>query len=146
MNNDNKVKEILTKLKLDMLTNAKLGNLSGGERRVVSIALALVGKPSLPILDEPTGSLDQLSRHQVWDALLTLKGKVTMVLATQIVEEAELFCDFISIIKDGRLEINGSPSQIKDKLSYDYNFEITINQGLFFDKLDIERDIDQKIS
>jgi len=47
-----------------------------------------------------------------------------MVIATQTVEEAELLCDSISIIKDGRLEVNGSPAQIKAKVSYDYNLEI----------------------
>jgi len=64
------------------LRDSKVGILSGGEKRVLTILLALLGSPKLLILDEPTASLDLLSRQVVWDILLSLKGKVTLVIAT----------------------------------------------------------------
>jgi len=97
------IEDILTPLNLHTLTKSKVRKLSGGEKRVLSLALALLINPKLLILDEPTASLDLISRQQVWQALRSLKGKVTLVLATQIVEEAEFLCDSVSILKEGRI-------------------------------------------
>ena len=81
----------------------KAGKLSGGWQRRVSIAMALIGEPKILFLDEPTLGLDVLARHELWDTIRALKGRVTVILTTHYMEEAEALSDRIGIMKAGRL-------------------------------------------
>ena len=117
-----KVKELTQLLGLDAVLGKKTGKLSGGWQRRVSIAMALVSEPEILFLDEPTLGLDVLARSDLWDLIRSLKGKVTIVLTTHYMEEAEALSDRIGIMKDGKLLLCGTAGQIKEAAKTD-NFE-----------------------
>lgn len=102
----------------DMLSR-KAGKLSGGWQRRLSIAMALIGEPSVLFLDEPTLGLDVLARRELWDVICALKGKVTIVLTTHYMEEAQYLSDRIGILKDGRLLVTATPKELMEKTSTD---------------------------
>ena len=93
----------------------KAGKLSGGWQRRVSIGMALISDPQILFLDEPTLGLDVLSRHDLWDAILSLKGKTTIVLTTHYMEEAEALSDRVGIMKDGSLLAVGTVEELKQR-------------------------------
>ena len=98
-----RIAELTGLLGLAPVLPRKAGKLSGGWQRRLSIAMALVSKPAILFLDEPTLGLDVLARRELWDLIWALKGEVTMVLTTHYMEEAEALADRIGIMKDGRL-------------------------------------------
>ena len=108
-----KIKELTALLGLDRVTGRKAGKLSGGWQRRLSIAMALIIEPKILFLDEPTLGLDVLARSDLWDLIRALKGKVTMVLTTHYMEEAEALSDRIVIMKDARLLICDTAEKIK---------------------------------
>ena len=83
--------------------NQKAKTLSGGYKRRLSIAIALISKPQVLFLDEPTLGLDVIARQELWDVIRSLKGKVTIILTTHYMEEAEALSDRIGIMKNGYL-------------------------------------------
>ena len=96
--------------------------LSGGWQRRLSIAMALISEPEILFLDEPTLGLDVLARSDLWDLIHSLKGKVTIILTTHYMEEAEALSDRIAIMKDGKLLICDTADKIKEAADTD-NFE-----------------------
>ena len=100
---------------LESVMGRKAGKLSGGWQRRVSIAMALISDPQILFLDEPTLGLDVLSRHDLWDAILSLKGKTTIVLTTHYMEEAEALSDRVGIMKDGSLLAVGTVEELKQR-------------------------------
>ena len=97
----------------------KAGKLSGGWQRRLSIAMALISEPEILFLDEPTLGLDVLARSDLWDAIRALKGKITIVLTTHYLEEAEALSDRIGILKDGRLLALGTAEELKAQAGTD---------------------------
>lgn len=110
---DAKIKELCSLLSLDSVLNRKAGKLSGGWQRRLSIAMALISEPKILFLDEPTLGLDVLARHELWDIILSLKGRVTVILTTHYMEEAERLSDRIGILKNGRLLVCDTAENIK---------------------------------
>ena len=98
-----KIQELSQRFSLESVLMRKAGKLSGGWQRRVSIAMALISQPKILFLDEPTLGLDVMARHDLWDAIRELKGKVTIILTTHYMEEAEALSDRIGILKGGRL-------------------------------------------
>jgi ABC-2 type transport system ATP-binding protein len=119
---DAKIEEITALLGLDSVIGRRAGKLSGGWQRRLSIAMALISEPKILFLDEPTLGLDVIARSELWDLMRGLKGKVTVILTTHYMEEAEALSDRIAIMKDGRLLICDTPDAIKAKAGTD-NFE-----------------------
>ena len=117
-----KIKDITEKLGLESVLSRKAGKLSGGWQRRLSIAMALISDPKILFLDEPTLGLDVIARSELWDLIRELKGKVTIILTTHYMEEAEALSDRIAIMKDGRLLICDSAENIKKTAETD-NFE-----------------------
>ena len=109
-----KIAELTKMLGLDAIIKKKAGKLSGGWQRRLSIAMALISEPEILFLDEPTLGLDVLARRDLWDIIKALKGKVTIVLTTHYMEEAEALSDRIGIMKDGRLLICDTADKIKE--------------------------------
>lgn len=97
---------------LDSVLQRKAGKLSGGFQRRVSIAMALVGQPEILFLDEPTLGLDVIARHELWETIRLLKGKVTVIMTTHYMEEAYALSDRIGIMKDGRLLAVGTAREL----------------------------------
>ncbi len=108
-----KVRELAGQLGLEEVLGRKAGKLSGGWQRRLSIAMALVSEPEILFLDEPTLGLDVLARSDLWELIRGLKGKITMVLTTHYLEEAEALSDRIGIMKDGRLLALGTAEELK---------------------------------
>ncbi len=100
-------------LSLSAVMNKKAGRLSGGYARRLSIAMALISEPRVLFLDEPTLGLDVIARSELWDIIRSLKGKVTIILTTHYMEEAEALSDRIAIMRDGKLLICDTPDDIK---------------------------------
>jgi len=107
-----KIKELSERFGLDTVMRRKAGKLSGGWQRRVSIAMALIGEPQILFLDEPTLGLDVIARHELWDVIRSLKGKVTIILTTHYMEEAEALSDRIGIMKSGRLLAVGTAEEL----------------------------------
>ena len=99
---------------LDSVKNKLAYKLSGGWQRKLSIALALVSKPKILFLDEPTLGLDVIARRQLWKTITSLKGKMTIVLTTHYMEEAEELSDRIGIMKEGNLLFVGDKKELFD--------------------------------
>ena len=93
----------------------KAGKLSGGWQRRVSIAMALISEPQILFLDEPTLGLDVIARRELWESIRALKGRVTIILTTHYMEEAEALSDRIGIMKSGRLLAVGTAEALKEK-------------------------------
>ena len=112
-----KIKELSDKLNLSEILSKRAGKLSGGWQRRLSIAMALVGEPSVLFLDEPTLGLDVIARSELWDTIRALKGKVTIILTTHYMEEAEALSDRIGIMKNGKLLVVGTARELMQKNS-----------------------------
>ena len=108
-----KIRELAGRFSLDAVLLRKAGKLSGGWQRRVSIAMALIGEPEILFLDEPTLGLDVIARHELWETIRALKGKVTIILTTHYMEEAEALSDRIGIMKNGRLLAVGTAEALK---------------------------------
>ena len=117
-----KIAELTELLGLEAVIKKKAGKLSGGWQRRLSIAMALISEPEILFLDEPTLGLDVLARSDLWDLIRSLKGKVTIILTTHYMEEAEALSDRIAIMKDGKLLLCDTPANIKQIAGTD-NFE-----------------------
>ena len=121
---DNKVNELVRQFSLGPVLGRRASRLSGGWQRRVSIAMALISEPSVLFLDEPTLGLDVIARHELWDLIKALKGRVTIILTTHYMEEAEELSDRIGIMKDGRLLAIGTVEEL-NRTSGINNFEQT---------------------
>ena len=114
-----KIAELSAQFSLESVLKRKAGKLSGGWQRRVSIAMALISEPELLFLDEPTLGLDVLARHELWDVICALKGRITIVLTTHYMEEAAALSDRIGILKDGRLLAVGTAAELMERSGTD---------------------------
>jgi len=119
---EEKVREISEQFALETVLPRKAGKLSGGWQRRLSIAMALISQPQILFLDEPTLGLDVIARQQLWELIRFMKGKVTIILTTHYMEEAEALSDRIGIMKSGRLLAVGTVEELKRTAGTD-NFE-----------------------
>ena len=110
---EEKIKELTALLGLDSVIKKKAGKLSGGWQRRLSIAMALISEPKILFLDEPTLGLDVIARSDLWNIIRALRGKITIILTTHYMEEAEALSDRIAIMKDGKLIACDTAENIK---------------------------------
>lgn len=115
--NKEKVKSSTEKMiklfRMNEVENSRAKILSGGWKRKLSIAMALISEPKVLFLDEPTLGLDVLSRRELWKAIESLKGKITIILTTHYMEEAEHLCDRIAIMVNGNIQAMGTVSELE---------------------------------
>lgn len=114
-----KTADLAERLGLAQVLGKKAEKLSGGYQRRLSIAMALIGEPKILFLDEPTLGLDVLARSDLWDVIRLLKGKITMILTTHYMEEAQALSDRVGIMKDGRLLAMGTAEELKARAGKD---------------------------
>ena len=108
-----KIDELLAFAQLEDKRNAKVDQLSGGMKRRLTIARALVNEPEVLLLDEPTTGLDPQARHVLWDRLFRLKEQgVTLVITTHYMDEAEQLCDRLIVMDQGKIMAQGSPASL----------------------------------
>ena len=116
--------ELIRFLDLEEKSNSSIETLSGGMKRRLMIARALINEPSVLVLDEPTTGLDPQVRHAIWDQLRSLKSKgITIVLSTHYMDEAEKLCDRILIIDHGRILVEGTPRELISRYALDFALE-----------------------
>ncbi|MFQ6394923.1 ATP-binding cassette domain-containing protein [Nocardia sp. KC 131] len=112
--------ELIAALELDGLERRKCGQLSGGQRRRVDIALGMVHGPKLIYLDEPTSGLDPQSRANLWEHIRRLREQgTTIVLTTHYLEEADALCDRVLVMDHGGIVAEGAPDELKRRISGD---------------------------
>ena len=113
-----KIDELLDFAQLGEKRNAKVESLSGGMKRRLTIARALVSEPDILMLDEPTTGLDPQARHILWDRLFRLKEKgVTLVITTHFMDEAEQLCERLIVMDRGKIMAEGSPLELIKQFS-----------------------------
>jgi ABC-2 type transport system ATP-binding protein len=97
---------------------------SGGMQRRLVVARALVHRPRILFLDEPTTGLDPQSRRAVWEYIQTLRATMTIFLTTHYMDEADLLCDRIVIMDHGRILVDGSAAQLKDMFAHSHHYDL----------------------
>ena len=118
---DDRLKELIELLKFDDYLNRPVGKLSGGQRRRIDIARALLHRPEILILDEPTTGLDPQTRKVIWSVIEELRKKeqMTVFLTTHYMEEAAT-ADYVVILDSGSIVAEGTPHELKEKYVEDY--------------------------
>ena len=114
-NKDNKINKLIKDFKLEEILNKKAKTLSGGWQRRLSIAISLINDPKVLFLDEPTLGLDVIARKELWKIINELKGKMTIILTTHYMEEAESLSDRIGIMANGKLVDVGTSEELIKK-------------------------------
>ncbi len=114
-NKKEKIDELVKIFKLEEVLKQKAKTLSGGWQRKVSIAISLINNPKILFLDEPTLGLDVIARKELWAVIETLKGKITIILTTHYMEEAERLSDRIGIMAKGKLIDVGTSKELIQK-------------------------------
>ena len=109
---EEKIDELVKLFKLEEVLKQKAKTLSGGWQRKVSIAIALINEPKILFLDEPTLGLDVIARKELWNVIEKLKGKITIILTTHYMEEAESLSDRIGIMAKGNLIDVGTAEEL----------------------------------
>jgi len=127
---------LMQEMSLDEKRNARVGKLSGGQKQRLAVACALVGKPDILFLDEPTTGLDPQSRLQLWEVVSRFrKGGGTVLLTTHYMEEAERLCDRVAIVDHGRRIAHGTPKELIAQLEaphiIEFASEPSIEDGAF---------------
>ena len=112
---EGKINDLIKQFKLDEVLNKKAKTLSGGWQRRLSIAISLINDPKILFLDEPTLGLDVIARKELWNIINELKGKITIILTTHYMEEAEALSDRIGIMANGDLVEVGTKEELINK-------------------------------
>lgn len=121
-NKNEKIDELVKTFKLQEVLKQKAKTLSGGWQRKLSIAISLINDPKVLFLDEPTLGLDVLARRELWAVIESLKGKITIILTTHYMEEAESLSDRVGIMDKGNLITVGTVKELMQKAGTN-NFE-----------------------
>lgn len=108
-----RTEEMIALFHMSEVENSRAKTLSGGWKRKLSIAMALISEPKVLFLDEPTLGLDVLARRELWKAIEALKGKITIILTTHYMEEAEQLSDRIAIMMEGSIAALGTLSELE---------------------------------
>jgi ABC-2 type transport system ATP-binding protein len=123
----NGVDEVIEQVELEEKRDARVGQLSGGQRQRLSVACALVGRPDLLFLDEPTTGLDPQSRRQLWSLIESFRAKGgTVLLTTHYMDEAERLCDNIAIVDHGQVIALGTSRQLIRSLGAEHVVEFAL--------------------
>lgn len=116
------ISSVVNAFSLEEVENQRAKTLSGGWKRRLSIAIGLISKPKILFLDEPTLGLDVIARRELWKIINNMKGKITIILTTHYLEEAEALCDRVAVMAKGKIKATGTPAELKAIAKTD-NFE-----------------------
>uniref|UniRef100_A0A674CBY5 ATP binding cassette subfamily A member 12 n=1 Tax=Salmo trutta TaxID=8032 RepID=A0A674CBY5_SALTR len=136
------VRKILEETGMYAHRHKRVGTLSGGMKRKLSISIAFIGGSRLVVLDEPTTGVDPCSRRAIWDIVIKHKKDRTIILSTHHLDEAEVLSDRIALLERGGLKCCGSPFDLKEKLAQGYNLTLTkkvlMNSEARFDGVEVK--------
>jgi ABC-2 type transport system ATP-binding protein len=136
-----RVEEVIDIVGLEEKRKAYVVNLSGGQRQRLALGIALLNKPRMLLLDEPTTGLDPNARREVWSILAQLKkeSNTSMILTTHYMEEAEQLCDYIIIIDHGKILKQGTQNQLLNKVQDQKIVEFSLLDQIPQDLIDNEK-------
>jgi len=121
------VAQQLSDMGLEKYANVRSGNLSGGNKRKLSVAIACIGNPPVVFLDEPSAGMDPEARKNMWKVINNIKSqKVSIILTTHSMDEAEALCNSMAIMVAGRLRCYGTATHIKNKFGSGYEFFLKV--------------------
>ena len=123
------IEKVIEEMDLKDFVNVAVNNLSGGNKRKVSVAIAIIGNPPLVFLDEPSTGVDPQAKRFMWNILSkisTLRKKSAIIITTHSMEEAEALCTKMGIMVAGEFKCFGSSTHIKDKYGTGYELEVKI--------------------
>ncbi|KAL3115156.1 hypothetical protein niasHT_016249 [Heterodera trifolii] len=123
------INSVANELHIGTLLDMPARSLSGGQKRKLCVAVALIGNSSVVLLDEPSAGMDAKARRDLGDLLKNIKQDRTILLTTHYMEEADTLADRIVIIANGRLACNGSPQFLKNRFGTGYRLHIVVNAG-----------------
>ncbi|XP_008492894.2 ATP-binding cassette sub-family A member 10 isoform X1 [Calypte anna] len=132
---EREVQNILEMLEISDIQDTQAEKLSGGQKRKLSLGIALLGNPQVLLLDEPTAGLDPLSRHQVWSLLKEQRAGRVIVFSTQLMDEADVLADRKAFISHGRLKCVGSSLFLKKKWGIGYHLRIHVSESCDLEKV-----------
>ncbi|XP_066188432.1 ATP-binding cassette sub-family A member 9-like [Sylvia atricapilla] len=132
---EQEVQNILELLDISNIQDTQAEKLSGGQKRKLSIAIAMLGRPQVLLLDEPTAGLDPLSRHQVWSLLREQRAGRVILFSTQFMDEADILADRKAFISHGRLKCVGSSLFLKKKWGICYHLRIHVSESCDLENL-----------
>ncbi|XP_008435868.1 cholesterol transporter ABCA5 isoform X1 [Poecilia reticulata] len=132
---DAEVTRVLKDLDLEKIMTAQAKNLSGGQKRKLSVGIAILGDPKILLLDEPTAGMDPCSRHQVWSLLKSRRAGRVIVLSTHYMDEADILADRKAVISQGQLKCVGSSLYLKIKCGVGYHLRMSISEGCDMEKV-----------
>ncbi|KAM9426684.1 cholesterol transporter ABCA5 [Pholidichthys leucotaenia] len=126
---DAEVSKVLKDLDLEKIMTAQAKNLSGGQKRKLSVGIAILGDPKILLLDEPTAGMDPCSRHQVWSLLKSRRAGRVTVLTTHYMDEADILADRKAVISQGQLRCIGSSLYLKTKCGVGYHLRMSVSES-----------------
>ncbi|XP_054702534.1 ATP-binding cassette sub-family A member 10-like isoform X2 [Grus americana] len=126
---EQEVQNILELLDISNVQDTQAEKLSGGQKRKLSIGIAMLGNPQVLFLDEPTAGLDPVSRHQVWSLLKEHRAGRVILFSTQFMDEADILADRKAFISHGRLKCVGSSLFLKKKWGIGYHLRIHVSES-----------------
>ena len=121
------IKPLIIELSASLLLTEHLdrqcGSYSGGNKRKLSVAIALIGVPDVVLLDEPSTGVDPVARRRLWESLLEMKelGEQSIILTSHVMEECEVLCDRLCIMVKGQMHCVGTPQRLKAKYAQGYS-------------------------
>ena len=126
---DSVVQKIIARVGLENYENAKVNSLSGGYKRRLSVAIALMGKPQVLILDEPSCGMDPVARRQMWQVMESASQDSAVILTTHSMEEAEAVSTRLGIMADGRMKCMGTAAELRERFSNGVEVFVQIHSG-----------------
>ncbi|KAJ3280399.1 hypothetical protein HDU79_011739 [Rhizoclosmatium sp. JEL0117] len=126
---------LLQDVDLALKTNVRTVSLSGGQKRKLSLAIALLGNPSLILLDEPTSGMDVGATEKVWKLIQEIKGNKTIIITTHSMEEADTLGDRIAILNKGEFQTIGTSLFLKGKFGVGFRMMVDVKEGGNFDQI-----------
>ncbi|XP_039085745.1 ATP-binding cassette sub-family A member 8 [Hyaena hyaena] len=132
---DKEIQRILLELEMKNIQNVLAQNLSGGQKRKLTFAIAILGDPQVFLLDEPTAGLDPFSRHLVWNLLKEWKADRVILFSTQFMDEADILADRKVFLSCGKLKCAGSSLFLKKKWGIGYHLSLQLNEMCVQEKI-----------
>jgi len=132
---DGRIEELLQLVGMTERRDDRINTFSKGLRQRISVARALIHDPAIIIFDEPTMGLDPATANSIRNFIIGLKGKKTIILCTHYMEEADLLCDRVAILNNGRIMDVGTPTYLKSKIHGDLILKVKVNETGDIDKV-----------